>query len=85
MKKRESICFFHSLQKQPPLLSSPSFSPPCPLFHTSSSAICTAFSAAPFLIWSPHTKRSRPFLSLREMSRLSDSIFRFFGFFSKGQ
>ena len=36
--------------------------------QSNSSAIWTALRAAPFLIWSPHTKRSRPRLSGLEMS-----------------
>lgn len=37
-------------------------------FLRTCSAIWIALSAAPFLIWSPHTNRSRPFASSRDMS-----------------
>ena len=38
------------------------------VYFTRSSAICTAFRAAPLSSWSPETKISNPFLSLRDMS-----------------
>ena len=62
-KERDHALFFfknHTSHTRPrPLPSLP------PSFHTSSSAICTAFRAAPFLIWSPHTNRSSPLPSPR--------------------
>jgi hypothetical protein len=48
-----------------PSLQSAPHSSPCPVPQRT----CTALSAAPFLIWSPHTKRSRPLASSRLMSR----------------